>query len=157
MPVVTVEVLVPEAAADAVFARISDFEQYAAHTPAVREITIDGVSDGSSSSTWSVNFRNGVLRWRETDRFDPIARRIEYQQIDGDFETFDGSWQVSQEGSTVRVTFRASFDLGMPTLAPMIDPIAERALKDNITAILVGLLGEQVAPVEPAAGLPVSP
>lgn len=153
---VTLEVLVPSADADTVFARISDFEQYAKYTSAVREITIDDVSDGTSTSTWSVNFRKGVLRWRERDRMDPIARRIEYEQIDGDFERFAGTWQISQAEGAVKVVFTATFDLGIPTLALIIDPIAERALSENIKAILVGLLGADIIHSPRGTGVPVA-
>ena len=35
--------------------------------------------------------------------------------------------------------FSVDFDLGMPTLAPMIDPIAESTLRENVVAIVRGL------------------
>lgn len=39
--------------------------------------------------------------------------------------------------------FRAAFDLGIPSLASIIDPIAERTLAENMQLILRGLTGER--------------
>jgi ribosome-associated toxin RatA of RatAB toxin-antitoxin module len=144
MPQVIVEATVPDADPDEVFARVQDFEAYPRYTDAVREITIEGSDGPGTTSEWSVNFRGGILRWRERDWPDPAARTIGYEQVDGDFERFEGDWRITPTGSDVRVVFTALFDLGIPTLAPIIDPIAERALRDNIQTILRGLLGDGV-------------
>lgn len=141
---VRLEALVPQADAGTVFERIRDFPRYADYTDAVREVRIDRADGGQVSSTWSVNFRNGVLCWSERDYVDADRLHIDFEQIDGDFDRFDGSWLVGQTGDKVTVVFVAEFDLGMPSLAAIIDPIAERALRENMEAILRGLLGEEI-------------
>lgn len=146
MPQVEVEALVPDADADAVFARISDFESYSRYTDAVREITLRPVENGVVESEWSVNFRNGILCWSERDHIDPARRMIRFEQLDGDFDELSGQWAVAAVGPDVRVVFTAGFDLGMPSIADMINPIAERTLRENIEAILRGLLGQDVFP-----------
>src|SRR5215475_5971098 len=151
---VSITAAVPQADADTVFARIADFARYPEHTEAVREVII-GDRDGTVlTSVWSGNFRNGVLRWTERDRFDQHNRVIEFTQLDGDFARFDGRWRVVQKPEAVEVEFTAVFDLGMASLAAILDPIAEQALRDNIELILRGLLGPQisVAPTNTPAG-----
>lgn len=144
MPRVALETIVSEGDAASVFARISDFSRYAEHTDAVREVRVEWSDPHASISAWSVNFRNGVLCWRERDIIDPTRCRIEFEQVDGDFDRFTGTWQITQAGSDVTVIFTADFDLGMPSLAAIIDPIAQRTLRDNIQSILRGLLGADV-------------
>lgn len=141
---ITLETLVPAGDAATIFALISDFPRYADYTDAVREVRIDHVDGDTTTSTWSVNFRNGVLCWSERDRIDPVKHHIEFEQIDGDFHRFAGTWQVTATGSDVLVLFTAEFDLGMPSLAAIIDPIAERTLRENMQSILSGLLGSDV-------------
>ena len=144
MPSVAVTAAVPDAEPDEVFSAVADFGSYAEHTDAVREVVVRPAADGGGESDWEVNFRSGVLAWTERDTVDPAARRIDFEQVDGDFAVFTGTWSVEpdRDGSVVR--FTASFDLGMPSLAPMIDPIAVRTLVDNVRAILSGLLGPRV-------------
>jgi ribosome-associated toxin RatA of RatAB toxin-antitoxin module len=144
MPTVTLDAVVPDADPDDVFARLCAFEQYADHTDFVRDVRVTTGSDGTLYSEWSVNFRAGVLCWRERDQIDAAARRIMFEQLDGDFHEFGGSWQVAAVGTDATVRFAATFDLGMPSVAAIIDPIAERALRDVMTAVIRGLLGERV-------------
>ena len=144
MPTVTITCRVPHGDAGETFARISDFPSYADHTDAVREVRIDHAEAGTIGSTWSVNFRNGVLRWSEQDRVDPHRRRIDFTQTAGDFAHFAGHWRVEPGGDAVDVEFGAEFDLGMPSLAALIDPIAEQTLDDNMRLIIRGLLGDTV-------------
>lgn len=39
------------------------------------------------------------------------------------------------------VSFHADFDMGITSLRAIIEPIAERSLRENIKLILVGVLG----------------
>ncbi len=144
MPDVAVTAAVPRACPDAVFSAVADFASYARHTDAVRRVVVTAVGGGVESA-WEVNFRTGVLAWTERDIVDPGARRIDFEQVDGDFVLFTGAWAVEPDGDGATVRFTASFDLGMPSLAPMIDPIAVRTLAENVRAILGGLLGPGVS------------
>jgi ribosome-associated toxin RatA of RatAB toxin-antitoxin module len=144
MPDVAVTAAVPRVAPDQVFAAVADFASYAEHTDAVRDVVVTSVDGGATESAWEVNFRNGVLAWTERDVVDPSARRIDFEQLDGDFVLFTGVWAVEPDGDGSIVRFTASFDLGMPSLAPMIDPIAVRTLVESVQSILSGVLGAGV-------------
>ncbi len=145
---VEIETLVPAAGADAVFDRICDYTRYSEYTAAVQEVTLTRGLDGQLRSEWTVHFRNGLLCWSELDHIDREDRTITFEQLDGDFEQLSGSWMVAPVGTDVRVVFTSSFDLGMPCLAAIIDPIAERTLRDNIKSLLRGLLGTGVVFVD---------
>lgn len=139
-----------------VFEVLSDFERYPELTEAVHAVSIEGGNGPRLVSTWEVGFRNGVLRWTEEDEFDGERRTIAFNQLDGDFEHFAGVWRVedAEDGCVVRL--RAEFDLGMPTLADMLDPIAESALRENMTQIVEGLFDRPVEVVAAGAGPGVS-
>ena len=148
MPTVIVDVIAPHQSPTAAYERISDFSRYVELTDAVREVKLHAPgADGSMSSDWTVKFRNGLLRWTELDVFDPVALTIEFKQTAGDFVAFDGSWRVEPAGGGSRITFEAHYDMGIPTLAEMLDPVASATLRGNILIILRQLLGH-VQPVE---------
>jgi ribosome-associated toxin RatA of RatAB toxin-antitoxin module len=144
MPDVAVTATVPGSSADEVFAAVADFATYPGYTDTVREVVVTAAEGGVVESAWAVNFRNGVLAWTERDVIDPSARLIVFEQVDGDFVVFTGVWSVEPDAGGSIVRFTASFDLGMPSLAPMIDPIAVRTLIDVIRAILGGRFGPGV-------------
>jgi ribosome-associated toxin RatA of RatAB toxin-antitoxin module len=130
------------------FARLSDFPRYPTMTDTVHEVTVhDAGEDGSMLSSWTVQFRSGLLRWTERDVLDAAERTITFTQVEGDFHRFEGRWGVAERSGVTAVTFDAEFDLGMASLEALLDPIAERALTSNITVIVEGLMG-RAEPVE---------
>ncbi|MFE9632386.1 type II toxin-antitoxin system RatA family toxin [Streptomyces sp. NPDC006463] len=133
----------PGIAAPEAYARIRDFARYPELVDTVRKVIVHpSLDDGSVRSDWEVDFRNGVLAWTEEDVFDDSALRISFRQLHGDFETFDGAWTVEAADGGTDVAFTAGFDFGLPTLANIVDPVAERVLRETIAHILRALLGD---------------
>ena len=132
---------VPRQPASDVYAVLADFERYPQLSDAVREVTVTEVSGNRAVSRWEVTFRAGLLRWTEEDTFDPGALRITFRQLEGDMAVFDGSWQCLSSAPGTEVLFAARLDMGIPSLADALEPIAVRTLTDNIVSIAAGLFG----------------
>jgi ribosome-associated toxin RatA of RatAB toxin-antitoxin module len=145
---VVVHALVPDQEAKVVFERLADFAAYPEFTDTVRTVAVTTVSPTEVESSWEVNFRKGILVWSERDEIDPVARRISFAQITGDFATFTGSWLVVETEAGVRVEFASRFDLGIASLAALIDPVACAALRDAVRDILRGLFGAGIEVTE---------
>jgi ribosome-associated toxin RatA of RatAB toxin-antitoxin module len=148
---VTLHARVPAPDQDACFERISDFARYPDLVDVVRSVTVHPASPGAlEHSDWEVYFRNGILRWSEADRKDGGSRSITFEQTHGDFDSFRGSWSIAAadadcadgaDCADCAVTFRTEFDFGIPSLAGILDPIAERVFKETIARVLAGLFG----------------
>lgn len=150
MPTVNLVLTATEVDAAECYRRLSDFARYPELTDAVRSVEVNPPApDGSVHSRWTVRFRNGLLRWTESDTFDPATRTITFRQLTGDFETFDGQWSVHERETGCGIAFDAHFDLGIPSLAAILDPVAESTLRTNILTIARGLLGT-VEPAQPS-------
>lgn len=141
MRTVRVHLHVPGQAAADVYRTLSDFSRYPVLSDSVRTVVVTEVSDDVTVSTWEVTFRAGLLRWTEEDRFDREALTITFNQIDGDIELFDGSWEVTATEGGTAVAFAARLDMGIPSLADALEPIAARALIENTVSIVDGLMG----------------
>ena len=121
----------------------------------MKSVVVTSVGDGVTCSQWEVAFRSGLLRWTEEDRFDRAALTIEFRQIEGDVAVFDGAWRCTATETGARIRFSARLDMGIPSLADALEPIAARTLVENTVAIVDGLLGEAhlvdsvIAAVEP--------
>jgi len=139
---VTVRLTAHDVDPETAYQRIRDFRRYPDVTETVREVVVHPPhDDGTVVSDWTVRFRNGLMRWTERDAFFPETRTIGFTQLSGDFEVFEGTWQCSSDPDGTAVTFDAVFDLGIPTLAELLDPVADSTLRTNIERILRGLLG----------------
>lgn len=139
---VTMKVMSPERNARAAYGLVCEFADYPQLTETVEEVVVQPQADGSVVSAWAVHFRNGTLRWIERDTFDDVRMAVSFQQLSGDFQSFEGVWLTEAVGAGSMVTFDAEFDLGIPTLASILDPVAESTLRSNVLQILSGLLGE---------------
>jgi hypothetical protein len=91
-------------------------------------------------SSWEVEFRDGLLKWTERDRFSQERLRIEFSQIEGDLEAFYGYWQVTPAEGGCIVMFSAVFDLGIPSLTAFLEPVAQNALEENVSKVIRGCL-----------------
>src|SRR4051794_6621010 len=121
MPEIDVHELIPGADVDEIFARLVDFGSYPELATAVLSVNVDDYGDDRSESDWEVAFRRGVMRWREEDRVDWDARTITFRQLSGDLAHFNGVWSATEDEDGVRIRFTADFDLGVPSMAEMLD------------------------------------
>jgi ribosome-associated toxin RatA of RatAB toxin-antitoxin module len=128
----------------AAFPPIADFTRYPSLADDVREVRTAAAStvEGKRESHWVMNFRRGLMRWTELEVVDHGRLRIEFEQTDGDFEDFRGSWQLYPADPGTEVLFEVSYDFGIESLAGIMDPIAERVIKRAVCSVLSGLFGE---------------
>ena len=137
---VDVHAFLPGARAGEVFDTLTEFERYPSLVGVVRSVRIlERPAEGPLSSAWEVYFRNGVLSWTEADWLRRDQLRIDFEQTDGDFDEFSGAWELTERDGGVAVLFSADFDFGIPSLASIIDPVAQRVLTETIQLILRGL------------------
>lgn len=128
---------------DDVFAAVTDVGRFPGLCSDVREVRVTE-HDGTRRSAWKVKFRGGVLEWTEQDDPDPATRTMAFRQVHGDFQEFHGQWRVESLGSDCTVVFAATFDLGIPALRAVLEPIAARSLRTNLSAVLRGLFGPDI-------------
>ncbi len=141
MRIVCLRLYVPGKSASDVYATLADFEQYPVLSDAVQSVAVTKVSENRSVSRWEVTFRKGLLRWTEEETFDPGALMITFRQLEGDLAFFDGSWKCVSASQGTEIVFSVRLDMGIPSLADALEPIAVRTLIDNTVSIVRGLMG----------------
>ena len=141
MRIIRLRLHVPDTSASDVYATLANFERYPTLCEAVQKVAVTERSENRTVSQWEVTFRAGLLCWTEEDTFDPGALTITFHQLEGDVAVFDGSWQCVDAAQGSEVLFSADLDLGIPSLADALEPIAARTLIANIISIVRGLVG----------------
>ncbi len=74
-----------------------------------------------------MSLKGSTLEWTERDIPDHARRRLDFAQLDGDLEQFEGAWTVTENadgGVTVRL--ECDFDIGIPLLSDMLNPLPRR-------------------------------
>lgn len=136
MPRVDVVASVPGCDPDELFDHVARFEAYADIAPNVLEVHVRPGDGGTVISNWRVRFRSGTLKWEEEDRVDRENRWVGFEQTSGDLDLFVGEWKVGESSDGPRIAFGAEFDLGIPSLASMLDPVAVRTLRNNVHELI---------------------
>lgn len=137
MPRVDVKVVI-KAPVEAVWAAVKDVESYPTYMDNVQDVRVDADEPGSERvSTWSVLLKGSLLEWTERERVDDGAHRIEFDQLDGDLDVFTGFWQLTPTGDGVEAVLAVDFEIGLPLLAEMLNPVAANALHDNSEQMLL--------------------
>ncbi|WP_063829518.1 type II toxin-antitoxin system RatA family toxin [Streptomyces violens] len=130
---VTVEALIPDVPAEAVFDAVLHFERYPELTPHVRSAVVhEGPPGPQGSSSWELYFRSGLLRWTESETYDRERLHIAFRQTEGDFDELSGSWLLRQAGPDCALRFDAGFCFGIPSMAGILDPIAARVIEETV-------------------------
>lgn len=124
---------------------VTDYSRWPQASDAVRSVVVDDQADGTHVSTWEVVFRGGLMRWTERDRLDLNEGRQTFALIEGDPHRFAGGWTAEQRDGGCALVMDADFDLGMPSLSHVLDPIAIEALEDAIADVVRGLFGSETA------------
>lgn len=142
---------------DRFYRALCDFGRYPEFAGTVLSVTCAaGARPAEALSTWRVRFREGILQWSEVDRFSERDRTISFELVDGDLESFSGRWSVvAAPGRPGAVLFQAAFDLGIPSLAHILDPLAIESLSDNVRRIVDGLSGKLAGRAAPRAASPI--
>jgi ribosome-associated toxin RatA of RatAB toxin-antitoxin module len=152
------DAVIADTPATVVFDNILRFDRYPVLAPHVQSVQVrQTVPEPTGSSSWELHFRSGLLRWDETERFLPDQLRLEFEQTSGDFETFVGYWSLNQDGNDTKLHFQVDFDFGIDSMAGILDPIADRVLKETVAWVIVGMFQQVqlVADVEfPVHGNP---
>lgn len=137
---VALDAIIHSVDATGVFDDVTRFERYPGLTPHVRSAVVHaGRSATTGRSSWELHFRSGLLRWTEQERFVRDELFIEFAQEVGDFDSFSGNWRLRQDGAHCALSFRADFDFGIPSLEGILDPIAERVIKETVAWAVTGM------------------
>lgn len=145
MPTVEVKLSIA-APAQATWQAVSRIEDYADYMENVNSVRVIESSGAQRVSEWSVLLKGSTLEWVEEDEIDDAERVMTFRQRSGDLDRLDGYWRVDPDGDHASVTtFFVEFEIGIPLLADMLDPVAAKALRDNARQMLTAIEQRVVA------------
>jgi len=138
MPLVLVQRVVP-GAPESAYALAKDMESYPQFMKDVVSLRVLERRGAVQRSEWVGRLQGKLMRWIEEDTFDDAALTISYRQTEGDLKKFEGMWRFLPEGGGTRVSLSVDFDLGIPMLAGLLDPVARLVIRKNCDDMLAGI------------------
>lgn len=137
---------------DQLWLAIVDFEAYPDYMSDVVDVEVERRADGIYSH-WHIDLDGVQFKWTERD-FINVPDGVDFKLVDGDISELSGSWRIEAVPDGHRVMLEMSFDIGIPSLAEIFDPLAARALEQNLVSMLKGIeqrVGGGAARIRPAS------
>jgi ribosome-associated toxin RatA of RatAB toxin-antitoxin module len=157
MPLVEVSEVVP-APVGKVWEALNNVESYTRVMDHVHSLTVLESRPDHRLIAWEVDLKGCLMKWIEREAIYPERHRIEYQQTKGDLEQFEGYWQLEPlSDETCRLTLTVQFEIGIPMLADMLNPVAERAIRNNSVKMITALTSLTTTPAAPAENVLEAP
>jgi coenzyme Q-binding protein COQ10 len=128
-----------------VYELAKDQERFPQFMPDVESVTVVERRPDGVVTKWKTLVEEAPIEWIEEDRFDDAATRIDYRLIEGDLDTFEGSWTFEADAGATLVTLGVTYDFGVPTLAELIGPTLQKKVRENAEMMLAGLKAEAEA------------
>jgi hypothetical protein len=122
--------------------RVTDYRRWPEASEAVHSVEVQATGASSSLSRWEVSFRGGLMRWTERDDWCALEQR--FSLVEGDPQDFTGAWTAAARDGGCTLQLAGEFDLGMPSLRHVLDPIAIEALEEAITDVLEVLFAGRI-------------
>jgi ribosome-associated toxin RatA of RatAB toxin-antitoxin module len=144
MPLVEVDEVMP-APLEQVWDVVNDVLSYPRLMDHVKSVEVQEQGPDYRLTAWVVDLKGCVMRWVEREEIDHSRYRIEYRQLQGDLARFEGFWQLEPlTADSTRVVLAVQFDIGIPMLSEMLNPVAVRAITENSRRMLMSLGSEAV-------------
>jgi ribosome-associated toxin RatA of RatAB toxin-antitoxin module len=98
---------------------------------------------GNVRTSWVGTIRVGPMTrqiaWIEDDSWLDTELRCQFELVEGDMKTYDGSWEFVENGGECDVTLRVTFELGVPMLGPMVNRMVDQLMQKNCDELLEAL------------------
>lgn len=125
--------VLPCSAAEAIV-RLRDETQFPLHADDIVSVT----PTGDGTHRWVLAFRGGTAEWVQATA-DTEQHRIEFVQVSGDFQSYQGSWTAGDAEEGCEVTFEVRYRTNVPHLAGAIDSAVGRVISRVAHQILSGI------------------
>lgn len=138
MPVVEEAIEVKMNVAE-IFPIISDFERYPEFMENCKKVTVLERGEGYTISEWINEVDGRTLKWTERDDIKPEENKIEFEMLKGDLKWYGGFWRLEPDGAKTNVVLNVGFEIGIPMLSALLNPLFTKKLRDNMIQMLSDL------------------
>lgn len=135
MPKVVVSEMVL-ASPSQVYKLACDMERYPEFMEDVISVEVLERRENETVTFWVTKVDGRTIKWTERDTFDSVKHLINYELIKGDLKKFHGFWSFTQEAGYCKITLEVDFDLGIPVLAQLLNPVLTSKVQKNSIAMI---------------------
>jgi ribosome-associated toxin RatA of RatAB toxin-antitoxin module len=139
MPEVSASIVI-RAPIETVYASARRVEDFPSFMPDLKSVTIlERNGDVPTLTEWVGTVEGRRIRWVEEDDWDDAAHRCRFRQREGDFDSYEGTWDFAADGGGTRTTITVEFEFGIPLIGRLLSGLLRVKMRENIDGMLKAL------------------
>ena len=146
MPIVTSEITIA-APVERVYAIARDIERFPEFMEDVTAVEILEQTPERQVSRWSSLIKefNRTITWTEVDYWDDAAKTCRWEQTEGDFSKYEGTWEFISAGEGTQAKLALDYEYNVPLIGSLIQGLVKKKMQQNVEAMLIAIKGEAEA------------
>jgi coenzyme Q-binding protein COQ10 len=139
MPEVSASIVI-RAPLETVYATAQRVEDFPRFMPDLESVTVlERNGEVPTLTEWVGTVEGRRIHWVEEDRWDDAAHRCHFQQREGDFDKYEGTWDFTRDGTATRTTITVDFEFGIPLIGRLLTGLLRVKMRENIDGMLRAL------------------
>jgi len=137
MPTVRSEITI-QADVDKVYAIARDIERFPEFMADVESVEILEQTPERQVSRWASIIKEFGRRinWVEEDHWDDEGKTCRWQQTEGDFDKYEGTWEFESADGGTLAKLQIDYEFNVPLLGALIQGLVKKKMQDNTEAML---------------------
>jgi coenzyme Q-binding protein COQ10 len=139
MPEVSASIVI-HAPLDTVYASARRVEDFPRFMPDLERVTVlERNGEVPTLTEWVGVVEGRRIHWVEEDAWDDAAHRCRFRQRDGDFDSYEGTWEFAADDGGTRTTITVQFEFGIPLIGRLLSGLLRVKMRENIDGMLKAL------------------
>lgn len=139
MPVIEVKRTIA-APMDKVIEIARDVERYPEFMPDVKSVKVLEQSDDGKRQKveWVgvIKQFSREIRWIQEDTWDEANNRVDFVQVEGDYDKMQGYWQFTPNGDKTEFVNYLDYEYNVPLLGPLLTKVIDFLVRQNLNSIM---------------------
>ena len=147
MPTVKSQIEV-NAPVDKVYATARNIERFPEFMEDVLSVEILEQTPERQVSRWSSIIKefNRTIKWTEVDYWDDEAKTCRWEQTEGDFSKFEGTWEFVAAGDNETLAkLEIEYEYNVPLIGALIQNLVKKKMQSNVESMLAAIKAEAEA------------
>ncbi len=115
---------------------LKDMESFPDYMENVVNVSEKIVSKKSSTMEWDCVIDDAEFNWVQKTDYDTSNHLINFELIEGDFETLEGFWKISKGEDIIFLQLTLKYAMGLPVIEDVLGPILKQKLEKNSYSML---------------------
>jgi len=136
VPKIEVSTIVRKKDKQAVYDLLKEMQNFPIFMHGVKKLDIIEKKDNKMITSWKVEIDGASLLWKEEDTFNDKEKSLKFKMLEGDYDNYEGKWQLEELSGDTKIILSANFDWGVPAFEKLVGDVLRRKARNSLRSML---------------------